>query len=167
MQLEAHLQDKLGPAADLLGPSVSHNLTLRAAYAIAMPDPANRPPRLNSWPGPNIVYAELTEPLPHEEGTIIHGVLTGPPPEPRLAAIIIEDQGQLWGHLARADLQRGVSACTVTEDHDCDSDLKFHIAFCAATAITGTLRPEPLTRQQRRRLERRGWPVPWHHAIPR
>ena len=169
MLLETHLQEELGPAADLLDPAVSHHLTMRVAYAMPMPDPAKPPPRLEGWPGPNIVYAELTEPLPHREGTTIHGVLTGPPPEPRLAAVIIEDQGKLWTHLARADLQRGLSACTVTEDHDCDTHLEFHIAFCAATAhaISGTLKPEPLTRQQRRRLARRGWPVPWHHALPR
>lgn len=169
MQLEAHLEEELGPAADLLTPAVSHHLTLRASYAIPLPDTAKPPPQLNGWPGTNIVYAELTEPLPHKEGTTIHGVLTGPPPEPRLAAIIIEDRGELWTHLARADLKRGISACTVTEEHDCGTDLHFHIAFCAATAqaISGTLRPEPLTRQQRRRLKRRGWPVPWHHAIPR
>ena len=163
--LLAHLDETLGPAADVLSEAVSHNRTLRVSYRL--PE-TGTPPGIPVWPKAGLIYAELEEPLPHEDDTLVHGLLAGPPPEPRLVALIIEDQAQFWTHLARADLAAGVSTCTVTEEHDCDADLDFHQRFCrnTALALSRGLEPEPLTRQQRRRIERRGWSVPWHIAVP-
>ena len=161
----AHLDHALGPAADILSEAVSHNRTLRVSYRL----PEGKPPAGTPvWPNAGLVYAELEEPLPHEDDTLVHGLLAGPPPEPRLVALIIEEQDQFWTLLARADLTAGVSTCAVADEHDCDADLEFHQRFCrnTALALARGLDPEPLTRQQRRRMGRRGWPIPWHRAVP-
>ena len=129
------------------------------------------------WPSDNITYIELSEPLsplPVTQEPILHGLIIGAGEDNRqvLIAYVDEDGRKAFGKMFMMDMSTGMTCFTPGTPPEATAGipegtlehlgelLRRIIAYMSAkgTAIV----EQPLTRQQRRQMERKGQANPWH-----
>lgn len=165
-----------GPAADFLIPYLTEPETLRISCPIEAPDQQGPPPQGHApWPAQRPLYIEFQQPLYTAKGPV-HGLVAMPypsyEPDPRapwLTALVLEHDGCLTLPTAVVDPSDGATASPLddNEHNHLNPELHLRITAAAAEAVSHGINPEPLTRQQRRALTRRGLHELWHQPAPR
>lgn len=162
----------ISEAADLLIPFVAEPTTTRILCRLDnWPDQSPLTEGHKPWPSDGTLYVELEPPVTLESEVILHGVAAAPEPtsgtpETWLVALVLEEEEEIYLAVASIRPDNGETRCPVEGEHDCGMDLDLHLRVAAATAqaVSGPLEPEPMNRQQRRLLKRKGWPTLWLFA---
>ena len=149
---------------------------LRIAADVGTPVPEGAFEGLR-WPSNNITYIELSEPLnalPVTQEPTLHGLIIRGGEDNRqvLIAYVDEDGGRVFGKIFMMEMSTGMTYFTPGTPPEATAEvpegtleqlgelLRRIIAYMNAegTAIV----EQPLTRQQRRQMERKGQANPWH-----
>ena len=161
--------DDVADATRFLLPFITEPATTRILCnvierTIEQPTPRGHAP----WPSDGTLYAELETPLKLRGSALMHGLVAimepaGENPDFWLVGLVCENKGKIYIPVASVNPDTGETRCTVVEEHECHLDTELHLKLTqyVAEAVDRPLREEHLTRQQRRFLQRKGWPNLW------
>ena len=122
------------------------------------------------WPVEDTIYIEAHQPLEVKDGTIFHGYLVAPGEGHRPVVSVSEKDHRMQLGILYVDLETGTARCGSEHSGMCNPHIHTEQA-AAAVSIARMIGDRgltelPLSRQQRRLVQRKGLTNPWHVITP-